>query len=534
MSYADSWKKHFRYDSFRPGQEEAIHRAALELDAGRKFIVAELPTGIGKSDMAMALAQVNRAFVVTSQNILIDQYVRDFGHLPMSVFYNVRGKKHYKCSTGWDNCEIGDKSKCEFFRAKVEHPEESECGYKRDRNRAARAQVAMLNTTYYAVGTRTDVWEPRPLAVIDEAHNLANEVMGLTEFVISERNLHKLRITKTIPNFPQEDPKFKTSVSTKHFIAYCDELLDELQYAIEHKDVIGLMEDEVEKTIDLKVRIERFLRTVSKGVEWVVDREEYAKGRDTKIVARPLSSAAFAQELLFCQADQFVLQSATIVDAKRYIEELGIETGTGQAFFIRKPSPFPIESRLVYAMNTAKMGYKEIDGNLPKIAQTVEDILRAKKGRKGIIHTSSYKIQKYLKENIRNSRLIFPETGDRHLAIEEHFSRKDDSVLVSPSMTEGLDGKGDLVRFQIICKIPYPSLQDRRISILANRDWGWYNYQTLKTMIQSIGRGTRSPDDWCENYVLDSGFESFINRSKPGGDFLQTIRSKDDGLKTLR
>lgn len=531
MGYADSWKKHFRHDSFRPGQEEAIQRTAAELDAGRKFVVAELPTGIGKSDMAMALAQSSRAFVVTSQNILIDQYVRDFGNLPESVFFRVKGKRHYPCKTGWDNCDTGGKSKCQYF-TKREEGESWRCNYKLDRDKAAEAQIAMLNTTYYAVGTRSDVWAPRPLAVIDEAHNLAGEVMGLTEFVISEKNLHKLRISASIPDFPNEDPKFKNSVSTTHFIAYCDELVDELDYAIEHKDVIGLNEDEVDKTIDLKSRIERFLSSIHKGVEWVVDREEYSK-RDTKIVARPLSSAPFAQELLFQQAEQFVLQSATIVDPVMYIKELGIEAGTGQALFIRKPSPFSVESRVVYAMNTAKMGYKEIDGNLPKVAEMIETILQSKRGRKGIIHTGSYKIQKYIKENIRNPRLIFPETGDRHLAIEDHFSRKDDSVLVSPSMTEGIDGKGDLVRFQIVCKIPYPSLQDRRISILANRDWGWYNYQTLKTMIQSIGRGTRSLDDWCENYVLDAGFESFIKRSKPAGDFVKTIRSTADGLKTL-
>lgn len=530
MAYADTWQQNFRFDTFRPGQKEAIQRAAEELDAGRKFVIAELPTGIGKSDMAMALARsTGYAYVVTSQNILIDQYVRDFGKLPETTFYRVKGKRHYSCELGFENCDDGDKKKCTLFHIKKNSP----CTYKVERNKTAFAQVALLNTTYYAVGLGSEIWPYRQLAVVDEAHNLAGEVLGLTEFVVSNRVLLRLKLGKTVPSFPVQDSKFPNSVSTKHFLTFCEELSQELGYALEHHDVIGLNQDEIEKIEDLASRIGRFLRSIADGVEWVVDKEQYAKGGETKITARPLSSSTFAQDLLFSQAQQFVLQSATIVDPKRYAEELGIESGKGLAHFIRKPSPFSAESRVVYTMATAPMGYKDIDAGLPKMARMVETILRAKRGRKGLIHTGSYKIQKYLKDNLRDPRLIFPESMDRHLAITEHFSRKDDSVLVSPSMTEGLDGKGDLVRFQILCKIPYPSLGDRRTSILANRDWGWYNYQTLKTIIQSIGRGTRSQDDWCENYVLDAGFETFMKKAKPGGDFAETLRSAEEGLKSL-
>ncbi len=107
--------------------------------------------------------------------------------------------------------------------------------------------------------------------------------------------------------------------------------------------------------------------------------------------------------------------------------------------------------------------------------------------------------------------------------LEEHFSSSKPTVLFSPSMTEGVDGIGDMVRFQIICKVPYPNLGDRRIKIKMQEDTGWYHYQTAKTLIQAIGRGMRSPDDWCHNIILDGGFNRFANMYNLPKDVTSTI-----------
>ena len=54
--YAD-WRKNFRHTTYRKGQDTALDSMAKKLDDGEKFVIAELPTGIGKSDAAMALAK---------------------------------------------------------------------------------------------------------------------------------------------------------------------------------------------------------------------------------------------------------------------------------------------------------------------------------------------------------------------------------------------------------------------------------------------------------------------------------------------
>ena len=263
-------------------------------------------------------------------------------------------------------------------------------------------------------------------------------------------------------------------------------------------------------------RIEWFDESLNKGVEWIVDFEADRKGKNNKIIARPLDTAYFAQELFFDrQADQYVLQSATIVDFKRYAEELGIEA----AHTIRRSSPFDLSRRPIYDMAVGDMSYKEIEGSLPKIGAAVEEILKSRPNSKGLVHTGSYRVQKYLQERFTNPRCYFPGPGEREEAIRSHFSSAEPTVLFSPSMTEGVDGRGDSLRFQIICKVPYPSLADRRIKIKADRSWEWYNYQTSKTLIQAIGRGMRSEDDWCDNFILDSGFAKFSKRAKLPADF---------------
>ena len=89
-------------------------------------------------------------------------------------------------------------------------------------------------------------------------------------------------------------------------------------------------------------------------------------------------------------------------------------------------------------------------------------------------------------------------------------------------MTEGVDLKGDLSRFQIVCKVPFPFLGDKLIRKKMNKwDW-WYDLQTAKTIIQSVGRSVRSETDTAVTYILDSSWERFFNKNKAlfGPEFL--------------
>ena len=88
------------------------------------------------------------------------------------------------------------------------------------------------------------------------------------------------------------------------------------------------------------------------------------------------------------------------------------------------------------------------------------------------------------------------------------------TVLLSPSMSEGVDLKDETSRFQIVCKIPYPYLGDKLVSKRMNKWKWWYPLQTAKTIVQSVGRSVRSSEDYAVTYILDAGWDYFWSKNK--------------------
>ena len=68
-----------------------------------------------------------------------------------------------------------------------------------------------------------------------------------------------------------------------------------------------------------------------------------------------------------------------------------------------------------------------------------------------------------VKKNIRSSRLLIHSSENRDKVLDKHQRDRRPTVLLSPSMAEGVDLSNDLSRFQIVCKVPYPYLGDKLI-----------------------------------------------------------------------
>ena len=160
------------------------------------------------------------------------------------------------------------------------------------------------------------------------------------------------------------------------------------------------------------------------------------------------------------------------------------------------------------------MSKKHIDQSLPKMAAAVKAIIDEHRNEKGIVHCHSYKVAKYLKENVKSSRILIHDSTNRDKILHRHTNGKKPTVLLSPSMSEGVDLKGDASRFQIICKVPYPYLGDKLVSKRMNKWKWWYPLQTAKTIVQSVGRSIRSSDDHAITYILDANWGYFYNKNK--------------------
>jgi len=80
-------------------------------------------------------------------------------------------------------------------------------------------------------------------------------------------------------------------------------------------------------------------------------------------------------------------------------------------------------------------------------------------------------------------------------------------------MTEGLDLKDDLGRFNLIAKVPYPTLDPYNVARME-RDPKWYQLQTALTLVQASGRCNRSEDDNALTVILDSDFGRFLSQNQ--------------------
>ena len=245
---------------------------------------------------------------------------------------------------------------------------------------------------------------------------------------------------------------------------------------------------------------------------WVYNLVEAYGRKGRRLEFKPVDVSPYTDGMLFNKGEKVILMSATILDKHAFCESLGISSD--DACFISVPSPFPAGSRPVVSVPVGKMSYREIESTLPKLRDMIKQLIDQHPNEKGIIHCHTYKIANYLKKNIKSRRLLVHSSDNRDEVLQKHISSNTATVLLTPSMTEGVDLKDDLSRFQILCKIPYPYLGDKIVKKRMHKWKWWYSLQTAKSIIQSIGRSVRNEKDFAVTYILDSDWIQFYSRNK--------------------
>ena len=202
--------------------------------------------------------------------------------------------------------------------------------------------------------------------------------------------------------------------------------------------------------------------------------------------------------------------SATLLRGQVTAQLLGIPQD--QYEYIEAPMLFPRENRLVYYYNIARMGRKDRDKSIPKIIQAVDQIIDAFPQGKGLVHCHSYELAEKLYHASRHAggRVFLQKPGGTGMieAMQHLTNSKQPLVVLSPTMEEGVD-MPDVLSFQIIPVMPWPSLKDQRVRKRMELSPIWYNYATAMALMQEVGRGVRNFTQVCPAYVLDSNFGHF-------------------------
>lgn len=523
-----NYKNIFPYPEIRDQQKEAIDFSVDALSkSDKKFVIIEAGTGVGKSAIGYTVANyinknlsahesyVDGSLFVTTQKILQDQYIKDFATRGMksiksSSNYMCTYKKGNTCADSQKELRVEDKSS-RFFKACSFN-----CVYRKSKESFLSSKNSVTNFPYLLTeATYSKGIKPRNVLVIDEAHNAESELSKFVEITVTDRfakSMLKLKMPYLKTQFQAykwiQDVYFPKLSSYKKHVNTMMEKYSGLKSKL--KDFVTLAR-QLELLNGHYSKIKRFLELYD-NENWVFEVIPADGRKGKRLQFKPIDVSPYSQDILFRLGRKIVMMSATILDKDGFCKTLGINPA--EASFISLASPFPVENRPIFSFSIGKMSYKEIDKTLPKLVEAIESILEQHSNEKGIIHAHSYKIANYLKRNIKSRRILVHDASNREEVLHKHLSSKKPTVLLSPSMTEGVDLVDEASRFQVVCKVPYPYLGDKLVKKRMNKWKWWYPLQTAKTIVQSVGRSIRSDEDHAVTYILDSDFGYFYSRNK--------------------
>jgi len=499
----------FPHSTFRPNQKETILKIQQSLDDEEvDHVILESPTGSGKSAIAICLGlYYQSSFLLTSQKILQDQYIKDYSSNRVCV---LKGRNNYECKlvSGY-TCE---NSLCSTQTC----PIKPECFYEIAKQKALESTVALMNYKYFLCITNfTGTFPERTLLICDEAHSLDDECMSFVEFSFSSFYLSKLGITSKIPVYSELEEYISW---LKMILDKVKERKEDVKQKLKNGKLNSLELSEVQKEFeDLTAQEEKvnaFLESYTK-VEWIFDIISNEKIRSKTIIFKPLTVGYFAKKLLFRHAKKMLFMSATILDKDSFCRNLDIDLSRTK--FIQVPSSFSTDIRPIILTRSGGLGKNNIDKSLPKVVEDLGKILNYHDIEKGLIHCHTYKIANFIKENISEEykeRIILHDSESRTETLKKFMLSTEPKVLVTPSMTEGVDFKDDLARFVVIVKLPFMFLGDKQIKRRMEIDPEWYVWKTVLTLVQAAGRGVRHENDFCTIYIMDSQFGYFLSQNK--------------------
>lgn len=533
-----SYQHFFPFSKIRIEQREAIEFAIDAFENGKKYVILELGTGVGKSATGVTIARymevhgdalkkedgelLTGAYIVTTQKILQAQYLRDFGpESGKNLVRSIKSSNNYQCGFYEDqSCaeskRILTKLSKQLVGTEFQKHCKITCPYSIEKQQFIDSPISITNFPYIlAESTYAGKLESRALLVVDEAHNIESELSKFIEVTFSEKFAKDILKCKPPKNESQAAifewirTVYKRAL-TKH-ISSLEKSLLKLSNDIEgygmHSKQYELLEKHASK-------IETFIE-IYKSENWIMNisvppPDNKKAGR--KYEFKPIDVSPYSFNTFFKLGGRVLMMSATIVDKQVFCDSLGLKND--DVAYLSIPSPFPVENRPIHYIPVGSMSKSYIDKTLPVMAETIKMLLEKHANDKGVIHCVNYKIAKYIKENVVSSRLMIHDSTNRDEVLKAHINSADPTVLLSPSMMEGVDLKDDLSRFQIVCKVPFPYLGDLVIKKRMEKNEKWYPYMTAKSIIQSLGRSIRNENDHAVSYILDSDWERFFGKNK--------------------
>jgi Rad3-related DNA helicase len=504
----------FPAPSFRGHQKSALEDVRDAFAEGNDVVLVRAPTGSGKSLLARAVmgaartaeeagvGDVTGAYYTTPQVSQLDAVAEDdlLGDLAV-----VRGKSNDDCILPEEDTPV-DRAPCSRdrdFDCDIRH----KCPYFSDRAIAENRRFAAMTLAYFMRTAGSETFGPRDVVVIDEAHGLAEWAEMYATIDLDGR---------TVPiwddvSAPEVDDLETAVEFAESLAAECERRLEALH---EKRRLTPEEAGERDKLAERIGELNWFVedaRDLDSATEWLV---ETGGGR---LSFKPLNPARYLRHTVWDRGAQFALLSATILDKSAFCRGVGLDPA--KVAMVDVPHTFPLENRPLYDVTQGRMTYEHREDTLPKVARLLVRLMARHPTEKGIVHAHSYGIAEGLAERLAEmgvgARVRSHDSDDRDKALAAWLASDRPDVLLAVTMEEALDLHGDLARWQVLCKAPYPNTSDARVARrLQDDQWAWYYRTALTTVIQACGRVVRSAEDYGVTYLADASLLDLFDRAE--------------------
>lgn len=476
-----------KFDIWRANQESAIESMQTST---RRVTALSAPTGFGKSPayIAYALLSGQPTCIVTNSRGLQDQLMRDYASIGL---VDIRGRANYQCEMREDySCQEGYVARCPY-KGSVG------CPASKAEMDASASKLVVTNYAKWTSDTRTT---PGLLhikqVVFDEGHDAPDAVASAMRVTLS-------------PNEIENDLELEYPIDLdtfgcwKHWAAHAGPVAEQKLKDLKHKMtlVVEPKSSWVRQIFHYRSLIKK-LATIAcaRPEDWVVEEV------NNEFVFDPIRPARYSEAVLLLHVPRIIIVSATL--RPKTLSMLGIDKNSYD--FHEFNSDFDPQRCPIYYIPTMRVDARAKD--LGMLWVRLDQIISRRRDRKGIIHTISYARRDDILARSRyaNSMMINAKGVPATSMVEVFKAAGPGTILISPSVGTGYDFPGKDCEWQFICKIPFPDGRSKIIKARQEDDKEFGPYGAMQSMVQAFGRGTRSKEDQCENFIGDEHLDWFL------------------------
>ena len=496
----------------RPEQIRIIDEIIEAIEMGFTNIIVEAGTGTGKSAIATSIARyIQDSYILTMTKQLQNQYLDDFSYM----LAEIKGKSNYNCekiAATCDDCKVDDYNDTPGV-SKIPHC--NDCPYRTSLKQAQGSANMLTNYDYlFMAGNYAELFEPRTLLILDESHNLEKKIMSFIGKTLNRNKIYKFYNLDIF--YPVTNGETLKSIDNND---YWVSLLHKLSSkAFNNKAIAPNRKQRELYTKDLRkfnYLIDMLENPETKFIIELPTKKEILKDKviddkfhnGLKAEFKPLTISDYSDKLLEF-GDIRLFMTGTLGNKDKFCEWIGIDPK--ETYYLYVKSPFPVNNRPIIKSYVGSMSNNRWKNT--NAINKIKEIISKHKGQKGVIHTASNQQAWFIKNSLDSKNVWVAQGSTREDTIRRFESSRKPVILVGAGIKDGVDFKGDKCRFQIIFKIPYPSLAGKQVNIRMHYDESWYNYQTIMPLMQAYGRGIRDMTDYCTCYVLDNDFEKLLRK----------------------